>query len=91
MFSCNPETKFCQTPIKLADPTQLQFVGVGVDFVFPCHKKTKNEEGRNPHLSSIRGNDPKSVLLVSDVCLDSVWVGSGLYPEGVWRVCLNAF
>ena len=23
---------FCQTPLQLADPTQLQLVGVGVDF-----------------------------------------------------------
>ena len=26
--------KFCQTPLQLADPTQLQFVVGGVDFVF---------------------------------------------------------
>ena len=25
---------FCQTPLQLANPTQLQLVGVGVDFVF---------------------------------------------------------
>ena len=25
----------CQTPLQLEDPTQLQFVGVGVDFLFP--------------------------------------------------------
>ena len=31
---------FCQTPLQLANPTQLQSVGEGVDFVFP------REEGR---------------------------------------------
>ena len=30
---------FFQTPIQLADPTQLLLVGVGIDFVFPCHNK----------------------------------------------------
>ena len=34
---------FCQTPLQLADPTELQLDGVGVDFVFPYHKK--EEEG----------------------------------------------
>ena len=29
---------FFQTPLQHADPTQLQLVGVGVEFVFPCHK-----------------------------------------------------
>ena len=28
---------------ELANPTELQLDGVGVDFVFPCHKK--EEEG----------------------------------------------
>ena len=47
---------FCQTPLQLANPTQLQLVGEGVDFVFPWKKK---KEGRNnPHLASSRRNDP---------------------------------
>ena len=35
-FSC-----FCQTPLQLANPTQLQLVGEGVVFVFPQKKKKK--------------------------------------------------
>ena len=31
---------YCQTPLQLADPTQLQLVGVGVDFVFPLEEST---------------------------------------------------
>ena len=32
-----------QTPLQLADPTQLQLVEVGVDFVFP-RKEERREE-----------------------------------------------
>ena len=50
---------FCQTPLHLADPTLLQLVGVGVDFVF-LRKKKKKKEGRkkrnNPHLASSKRN-----------------------------------
>ena len=35
---------FCQTPLRLADPTQLQSVGVGVDFVFPRREGSRKEE-----------------------------------------------
>ena len=35
--------RYCQTPLQLANPTQLQLVGEGVDFVFP---RKKEEEGR---------------------------------------------
>ena len=35
-----PHHFFCQTPLQLADPTQLQLVGVGVDFVFPLEEST---------------------------------------------------
>ena len=35
---------YCQTPLQLANPTQLQLVWVGVDFVFP--RKKEEEEGR---------------------------------------------
>ena len=30
---------FCQTPLQLANPTQLQLVGEGVDFVFRRKKE----------------------------------------------------
>ena len=43
----------CQTPLQLTNQTQLQLVGVGVDFVFPCHKK--KEEGR-------KGRTPTQLL-----------------------------
>ena len=52
--SCNREDKSqrvlsdCQNPLQLADTTQLWLVGVGVDFVFPCHKEGRR---KNPHLS----------------------------------------
>ena len=29
------QSNFCQTPLQLTNPTQLHWVGVGVDFVFP--------------------------------------------------------
>ena len=35
---------FCQTPLQLANPTQLQLVWVGVDFVFPRKKNKKNKK-----------------------------------------------
>ena len=40
---------FCQTPLQLANPTQLLLVGVGVEFVIPKKKNKKN----TPHLASI--------------------------------------
>ena len=45
---------FCQTLLQLANPTQLQLVGEGVDFVFPRKegrkegRKKKNEEEPTP-------------------------------------------
>ena len=47
--------KYCQTPLQLANPTDLQLDWEGVDFIFPCHKK---KEGRrnNPHLAFSRRN-----------------------------------
>ena len=70
----------CQTPLQLANPTQLQLVGEGVDFVFPRIMK----EGRrnNPHLAPSRRNGPKclnfcgcleDVLKLSRGCLAGVW------------------
>ena len=37
--------KYCQTPLQLADTTELQLDGAGEDFVFPCHNN-KKVEGR---------------------------------------------
>ena len=78
--------------------TQLQLVGVGVDFVFPLEegRKKEEEEGRrNPHLAFSRKNDP-TCLIFSDClvgvwrvygnCLESVWWVSGSSPLAVWRV-----
>ena len=75
---------FCQTPLQLADPTQLQLVGKGDDFVFPWRKKKKKkkeEEGRNPHLASSRRIDP-TCLNFGD-CLVGVWRLYGNCLEGV--------
>ena len=36
----------CQNPLQLANPAELQLDGVGVDFVFPCHKEGRKEERR---------------------------------------------
>ena len=41
---------------ELADPTEVQLDGVGVDFVFPCHNNNNNNN--NPQLDSTRRNDP---------------------------------
>ena len=71
--------------------TQLQLVGVGVDFVFPLEE----EEGRNPHLASSRRIDPTclnfgdclvGVWRVYGNCLEGVWQVSGGCLVGVWRV-----
>ena len=52
--------------------TQLQLVGVGVDFVFPLEgRRRKKEEVSNPHLALSRRNDP-ACLVFSD-CLVGVW------------------
>ena len=62
---------YFQTPFKLADPTKLQLIGVGVDFVFPCHKKE----------AFIRGNDHKCLKFGS--CVVVVWRVSGGCLVGV--------
>ena len=41
---------FVKLHSELADPTELQLDGLGVDFVFQCHKNNKNK--KNPHLAS---------------------------------------
>ena len=73
---------FCQTPLQLADPTQLQLVGKGDDFVFPWRKKKKKKN--NPHLASSRRDD-HTCLKFGD-CLVGVWKVLGNCLEGVWRV-----
>ena len=57
--------------------TQLQLVGVGVDFVFPRKKKS-------PHLASSRRKDPTCMNF--DDCLLGVWRVSSGCLEGVWKV-----
>ena len=64
--------------------TQLQLVGVGVDFVFPLEEEeVRRKEGRRitlPHLAFSRRNDP-TCLIFSD-CLLGVWMVMVI----VWRV-----
>ena len=66
------EFKYCQTPLQLANPTQLQLVGEGVDFVFlrkeEGRKEGRKKEGRNPRLASSRRN----ACLSFDDCLVGV-------------------
>ena len=74
----------CKTPLQLADPTQFELVGVGVDFVF---QRKKNKEGRkkkNPHLASSKRNGP-TCLNFGD-CLVGVWRVYGNCLAGVWWV-----
>ena len=44
-FSLFSLSLFCQTPLQLANPTQLQLVGVGVDFLFPLEEEGRKKEG----------------------------------------------
>ena len=39
---------FCQTPLQLANPTQLQLVGEGVDFVLPLSQQQEQQEEPPP-------------------------------------------
>ena len=65
--------------------TELQLVGVGVDFVFPLEEGRKKKEGRrNPHLAFSRSIDP-TCLNFGD-CLEGVWRVYGNCLEVVWRV-----
>ena len=83
----------CQTPLHLANATQLQLVGVGVDFSHG--KKEGRKEGRNPPLASSRRIGPTclnfgdclvGVRRVYGNCLEGVWRVSGGCLVGVWRV-----
>ena len=70
--------------------TELELVGVVVDFVFQCHKK-KNKK-KNPHLIFIyrKGlqvyNLGRVTVWVSRSCLEGVWKVSGKCLEGVLKV-----
>ena len=75
-------SQFCQTPLQLANPTQLQLVWVGVDFVFP-RKNNKNKKN-NPHLASTTRNDP--TCLKFGGCLKCVWILLEVSFEGVGRL-----
>ena len=74
---------FVKLHSELADPTQLQLVRVGVEFVLPCHNpwNTSSAAWKNPHLASTRGNYPTcwkfggcplDVKRVSGNCLEGV-------------------
>ena len=60
---------------KIANLTELQLDGVGVDFVFPCHKNNKNQKKKNPHLVSTGRNGP----------IRSKYNG---IPVGVWNLSI---
>ena len=64
-------TDYCQTPL------QLQLVGVGVDFVFPCHKKKKEP---TPIFYVSEG-----MTLLSCGCLKCVWKIPGGCLVDVWQ------
>ena len=78
---------------KVSDDTKDILEKVGVDFVFQCHKKKKN----NPHLTLIyrkayrcifgEGNScGRSFLEVSVRFLQGVWNVSGRCLECLWKV-----
>ena len=67
--------------------TELELVEVGVDFVFQCHKKKKNNN--NPHLNLIY----RMWLQVYDLGMVRVWVSRSCL-EGVWKRsgrCLESY
>ena len=65
--------------------TQLQLVGIGVDFVFPLDEEEEGRKKNNPHLGSSRGGDSTYLkfLGVSGRCLEIVWRVSGRCLKGV--------
>ena len=44
---------FVQLHSEIANPTQLQLVGLGADFVFPCHKTTHPQQPMQHILSNM--------------------------------------
>ena len=70
--------------------TELELVGVGVDFVFQCHNKKK--KNKSPHLILIYRKSLQVYALgwvkvwVSRRSLEGVWMVSGRCLEGVWEV-----
>ena len=79
--------RYCQTPLQLANPTQLQLVGVGVDFVFPQEGRRRKEGTKNPHLASSSWIGPRSLNFGN--CLMGVWKVFGNLVEGVWHVSVD--
>ena len=71
---------------ELANPTELQLDGVGVDFV--CHKN-------KPHLASTRRNIPSRISYMFKIwwhscgCLEVVRGVSGGCHKDVWRVFMG--
>ena len=59
------KNNFVKLHSELADPTELQLDGVGVDIVFPCQKNNNNNNNqkkiKSPHLDSTRRNGPISL------------------------------
>ena len=82
--------KFCQTPLQLADPTQLQFVGVGVDFVFPLDRGehfpelAKNHWGKVPNFWDLG----KSSMKFNSTHVVAIWDGEVLIT---WRGNFSEF
>ena len=80
---------------KLSDPTELQLVRVGFDFIFTCHKKEdegRRKEGMTPPLALTRRNGPSCLKFDGCVCLDDFFMVSLGCLRGIWRVffgCLN--
>ena len=78
----NHQTFICfQSPFQIEDPTQLQLVWVGIDFVFP-----KEGRKKNPHLAFSRFWTLVTVLWVSGRCLEIVWRVCGWCLVAVWKV-----
>ena len=62
---------------ELADPTQFQLIGAGVDFVFA--KNGQSLRNRNPHLASTRRNKANVWNFVAALRVFGVWRVSGGY------------
>ena len=68
--------------------TQLQLVGVGVNFVFPLEGRKKN-----PHLAFSKRNDPTRLIFGDYLvggCLEGVWKLSEGCLAGVWQVSFGS-